>query len=83
MNPLKVSAQFAAYVWYMEARRGATQDEASRFARRNWITLLPAAHKGWGRLLAKVARPRRAAWVRLRPRNAGEGGAVEGMAKVG
>jgi hypothetical protein len=56
MNSLKVSAQFAAYVWYTETKPGtATRDEAVRFARENWVPFLSCAHEGWGRLLIRVA----------------------------
>jgi hypothetical protein len=69
MNPLKLSAQFAAYVWYTEVRKGTgTHGEALRFAEQNWPTFLPAAHEGWGKLLVRLARPRRAGSGRL-PRN--------------
>jgi hypothetical protein len=72
MNPLKLSAQFAAYAWYTEVRQGAkkTHDEALRFAEQNWRTFLSSSHKGWGKLLVRVARPRRAesAGVRRRDR---------------
>jgi hypothetical protein len=61
MNPLKVSAQFAAYAWYSDARQGrAPRDEAVRFAEENWVTFLPWAHEGWGKLLIRVAQSRRA-----------------------
>jgi hypothetical protein len=66
MNPLKASAQFAAYVWYTEVMQRTTQDEALRFAERNWTTFLPSAHEGWGKLLMRVARPRRAEGGRVR-----------------
>jgi hypothetical protein len=57
MNPLTVSAQFAAYAWYLETNRGtATHAAAVRFARESWGAFLPCAHKGWGRLLVRVAR---------------------------
>jgi hypothetical protein len=60
MNPLKVSAQFAAYVWYTSARRGrATRAEALRFAEENWAAFRSCAPEGWGRLLLRVARARR------------------------
>jgi hypothetical protein len=60
MNPLKLSAQFAAFVWYAEARGGrATHEETARFALENWAAFLPSAHEGLGRLLVRVARPRR------------------------
>jgi hypothetical protein len=58
MNALKVSAQFAAFVWYSETNQGrATGAEAVRFARENWVAFLPSAHAGLGRLLIRVARP--------------------------
>src|SRR5205823_2819074 len=70
MNPLKASAQFAAYVWYTEVRQRTTRDEALRFAERNWTTFLPAAHEGWGQLLMRVARPGRTEGGRVRRRRA-------------
>jgi len=80
MNPLKLSAQFAAYVWYTEVRQGTrTHGEALRFAKHNWMTFLPAADDGWGKLLKRVARPRRVETGRVR-RPMRE---VEGMAPVG
>ena len=58
MNALKVSAQFVAFVWYSEMRKGAaTPAEAAGFARKNWVAFLPSAHEGLGRLLIRVARP--------------------------
>jgi hypothetical protein len=59
MYPLKMSAQFAAYAWYAEVRGQTTHDEALRFAERDWTNFLPAAHEGWGKLLMRVAGPRR------------------------
>ena len=57
MHALKVSALFVAYVWYTETKQGrATQAEAARFARENWVAFLPSAHEGLGRLLIRVAR---------------------------
>jgi hypothetical protein len=80
MNPLKLSAQFAAYVWYTEARQGPqAHDEALRFAEQNWPTFLPAAHEGWGKLLVRVAGPRRAESGRLSRHMRG----VKGVARVG
>jgi hypothetical protein len=81
MNPLKLSAQFAAYVWYTEVRqaRRTTHDEARRFAEQNWPTFLPPAHEGWGKLLMRVARPGRVESARVRRHMR----AVEGMAQVG
>jgi hypothetical protein len=81
MNPLKLSAQFAAYVWYAEVRQEArtTQDEALRFAEKNWRSFLPSADEGWGKLLLRVARPRRAESGRLPRRIRG----IEGAVRVG
>jgi len=85
MNPLKVSAQFAAYVWYTEARQGTNpHEEASRFAEQNWATFLPSAHEGWGKLLMRLVKPSRVERGRVRRRRREvEGRAVEGMATVG
>jgi hypothetical protein len=80
MNPLKLSAQFAAYVWYTEVRQGTTaHDEARRFAEQNWPTFLPSAHEGWGQLLMRVARPRRAESGRMHRRQRREAGGVVGV----
>lgn len=58
MNPWKVSAQFAAYSWYLDhnADTPQTADEAKRFARDNWVGFLPAAHDGVGRLLIALGK---------------------------
>jgi hypothetical protein len=57
MNPLKVSAMFAAYVWFTgrESNSAMTQKKAASFARANWESFLPCAHEGLGRLLIRVA----------------------------
>jgi hypothetical protein len=56
MNPLSVSARFAAHVWFMNQADNASKsrDEALRFAHDNWLAFLPVAHEGWGRLLIRV-----------------------------
>ena len=61
MTPLQMSAQFAAYVWFrnQEGNVGASDEEARRFARRNWERFLPSAHEGFGRLLMRLAKGRR------------------------
>jgi hypothetical protein len=86
MNPLELSARFAAYVWCAEVRGGqATHSEAARFARTNWQAFLPAADKGWGRLLVRLAKPpRRTERRRTRCRYAEETGGrpIEEMAEV-
>ena len=77
MNPLKVSAQFAAYVWYSEVRQGAaTEEELLRFAEENWLPFLGCAHEGWGKLLMRVAKPRRVESGRVRRRLAERGQTV-------
>ena len=57
MDPLKVSAMFAAYVWFTSHNQGAptAEKEAVSFARDNWQDFLPCAHKGLGRLLTRIA----------------------------
>ena len=60
MNPYVVSAQFAAYVWYEHQNPGKSEQDAALFARRNWVSFLPCAHKGVGKLLTKIAEPRMA-----------------------
>jgi hypothetical protein len=71
MNPLKVSAQCAAFVWFSSLPTGRPQnaDEAVRFARDNWVAFLPSAHEGIGRLLIRVAQldQPKAGRPRLRP----------------
>lgn len=59
MNPVVVSAQFAAYIWFREGKPDtrANRAAAKRFCRENWISFLPNAHRGLGRLLMKIARP--------------------------
>jgi hypothetical protein len=71
MNPLKLSAQFAAFAWYTEVRGRATHAEARRFAERNWGSFVPSSHEGWGKLLIRLAGPERAAAGRVCRRDAG------------
>ena len=61
MNPWKVSAQFAAYMWFTKKQGGSQcqSGEARRFAKENWVAFLPYADECVGRLLIAVARPRR------------------------
>jgi hypothetical protein len=61
MNPTQISAQFAAYTWFLHgnAERPAAKEDALEFARDHWATFLPCAHKGLGRLLFRLAGPRR------------------------
>jgi hypothetical protein len=55
MNPLTVSAQFAAYVWFGEHQDNKSCAEALQFARENWEAFLPLAQPGLGTLLLKLA----------------------------
>ena len=57
MSPLKVSAQFAAFTWFIDQRENAGKpaEEAHCFARANWERFLPVANEGWGRLLLRLA----------------------------
>jgi hypothetical protein len=57
MDPVKVSAQFAAFVWASQGNPEIEpkQGRAARFARKNWATFLPLAHEGLGRLLLQIA----------------------------
>ena len=77
MDAVKVSAQFAAFVWASQGNPEIepAQGGAARFARKNWATFLPLAHEGLGRLLLQIAaapgtgltrRPRRRRLARVR-----------------
>jgi hypothetical protein len=57
MDPVEVSAMFAAYVWFIGRNGGGAtvETEAISFARDNWQAFLPNAHKGLGRLLIRLA----------------------------
>jgi hypothetical protein len=48
MDPVKVAARFAAYVWFSSQKAGnpTDADEAVRFAKENWVAFLPCAHAG-------------------------------------
>ncbi len=59
MDPLKMSAQFAAYAWYTEVRGRTNPAEALRFARQNWTNFVPSANEGWGKLLMRLTNPKR------------------------
>lgn len=58
MNPLVMSAQFAAYTWFEGCTPGKPED-AVRFAKRNWHSFLGCAHEGMGRLLIRLAKDER------------------------
>jgi hypothetical protein len=61
MNPWKVSAQFAAYMWFINKRDGCCgqPEKARQFAKENWVAFLPYADECVGRLLIAVAKSRR------------------------
>jgi hypothetical protein len=86
MNPWKVSAQFAAFLWFTRKNEGtATHEEAMHFARENWVAFLPAAHEGVGKLLIRVAKARparRRQHQRHSARSAGKGSHPR-LSKVG
>jgi hypothetical protein len=54
LDPLRISAQFAAYVWYTNRVAAGQEPEAAAFAKVNWPSFLPLAHKGLGRLLGRI-----------------------------
>jgi hypothetical protein len=59
MKARKVAAEFAAYTWYQENRKGLqSPNEAIRFARENWSAFLDVADEGWGQLLLRIASDR-------------------------
>lgn len=60
MTPLQMSAQFAAYVWFLRQPENThrTKTEAHTYAKRNWESFLPIAPEGFGRLLMKLAKAR-------------------------
>lgn len=58
MDPLKVSAHFAAFVWHGKQNSDdPSGDAAAKFARANWPAFLPLVNEGLGKLLLEVAVP--------------------------
>ena len=57
MDPLKVSAQFAAFRWYYNrlAQGRDRGEEAAQFARENWVAFLPEASEKMGDILMRLA----------------------------
>ena len=74
MNPLQMSAQFAAYLWFINQPEsaGRPREEAHQFARLNWERFLTNADEGFGRLLLAVAdcQDEEPSVTRIRPRRA-------------
>jgi hypothetical protein len=70
MDPIKVSAQFAAFVWFTQGKEPnpPVAQEAWRYTQDNWLGFLPEAHPGLGELLMKIAQPTAAARSRRLPR---------------
>jgi hypothetical protein len=58
MDAIQVSAKFAAFVWHDEMVL-KDRHASNQFAKENWPTFLPCANEGLGRLLLKIAEPRR------------------------
>jgi hypothetical protein len=59
MSPFKVSAEFAAFTWFVNTDRKVSTEQALEFAHKNWASFLPCAHDGLGRLLLRIAGPER------------------------
>jgi hypothetical protein len=75
MTPIQLSAQFAAYLWFVNQPEnvGKSNDDAHRFARLNWEQFLANANEGLGRLLMTLSEPRAEADLpRVRSRRAAE-----------
>lgn len=49
MDACKISAQFAAYVWYTgkSEEAASARKQAVRFARANWEAFLPCTTRAW------------------------------------
>jgi hypothetical protein len=58
MNAKRLSAQFAAFVWFNEMNSGKAlpRGEAMRFARANWRAFRGCANPGLGKLLIRIGR---------------------------
>jgi hypothetical protein len=56
MDPLMISAQFAAYTWFAECHADRSNSEAMHFARKNWPSFLELAPEGLGQLLIRIGR---------------------------
>jgi hypothetical protein len=85
MDPYKMSARFAAYVWFSRRETGgpADADEAVRFAKDNWAAFLPWADEGVGRLLIRVTELDRKKPGRARPTHAAGPGRIRRSRPVG
>ncbi len=69
MNPLKASARFAAFVWYLNwgPKKPSLPNEAGRFARENWMTFLACADEGMGKLLLGMSKPQATSGRKVHP----------------
>ena len=66
LDPLQVSAQFAAYTWFLKKNDFHGRVEAARFAKNNWREFLTPAHEGLGKLLILINTPRKFTAQRIR-----------------
>jgi hypothetical protein len=59
MDPLNVSARFAAFHWWMHryGKHPGAREKAALFARIKWPAFIPMAHEGLGKLLIRIAKP--------------------------
>ncbi len=72
MKSLVVAARFAAFTWYTNVRQGRKriiENEARRFARKNWTAFLSLADEGLGELLRRIAKSRVSARRRSKKAN--------------
>jgi hypothetical protein len=83
MSPHKVSAEFAAFTWFVNTSADKVSTaQALQFARKNWASFLPCAHAGLGRLLLRLAAPQRSA-ERKKTKRAGATGLRMARATAG
>ncbi len=75
MDPRRVSARFAALIWF--ARRQSSMpsglQSARQFINQNWIAFLPSADPGLGQLLIRLFRRATLAALGEEPRHLQEG----------
>ena len=71
MDPMKISAQFAAFTWYTHGKAPTSklEREAWQYTEDNWQQFLPNAHPGLGELLLKIAAPAKNVRPRRVPSN--------------
>lgn len=69
MDPLTLSAQFAAFTWFEEciAEKPDAHEQAMKFAQENWRAFLGSAHEGFGQLLMRLGGLMQSTAKRKRP----------------